>query len=87
MQAAVDPALVILLHAEGETQQNFSLMRRIDEQFLETPFFGVRQMTWHLRNDGHLVNEKRIRRLMGLMPIYQKSNTSRPAKGAGSHTW
>jgi len=59
-------------------------MRRIDEQFLETPFFGVRQMTWHLRNDGHLVNEKRIRRLMllmGLMPIYQKPNTSRPAKG------
>ncbi|WP_238475753.1 IS3 family transposase [Rhodophyticola sp. CCM32] len=31
-------------------------------------------MTWHLRNDGHLVNEKRIgrlMRLMGLMPIYQ----------------
>lgn len=59
------------------------IMRRIDEQFLETPFFGVRQMTWHLKNDGHLVNEKRIRwlmRLMGLMPIYQKPNTSRPAK-------
>ncbi len=38
---------------------------------------------WHLRNDGHLANEKRIRRLMrlmGLMPIYQKPNTSRPAK-------
>ena len=35
-------------------------------------------MTWHLRNDGQLVNEKRIRRLMrlmGLMPIYQKPNT------------
>jgi len=63
---------------------NLMLMRRIDEQFLETPFFGVRQMTWHLRNEGHLVNEKRIRRLMrlmGLMPIYQKPNTSRPAKG------
>ncbi|MFX4295948.1 IS3 family transposase [Pseudosulfitobacter pseudonitzschiae] len=69
---------------KGETEQNLSLMRLIDEQFLETPFFGVRQMTWHLRNDGHLVNEKRIRRLMrlmGLMPIYQKPNTSRPAKG------
>jgi hypothetical protein len=70
---------------KGETEQNLELMRQIDEQFLETPFFGVRQMTWHLRNDGHLVNEKRIRRLMrlmGLMPIYQKPNTSRPAKGA-----
>lgn len=69
---------------KGETALNLMLMRQIDEQFLETPFFGVRQMTWHLRNDGHLVNEKRIRRLMrlmGLMPIYQKPNTSKPAKG------
>ena len=69
---------------KGETALNLMLMRKIDEQFLETPFFGVRQMTWHLRNDGHLVNEKRIRRLMrlmGLMPIYQKPNTSKAAKG------
>ena len=69
---------------KGETALNFALMRRIDEQFLETPFYGVRQMTWHLRNDGHPVNEKRIRRLtrlMGLMPIYQKPNTSKAAKG------
>ena len=59
-------------------------MRQIDEQFLETPFHGVRQMTWHLRAEGHLVNEKRIRRLMrlmGLMPIYLRPNTSRKAKG------
>ena len=47
---------------KGETEINLALMRRIDEQFLETPFFGVRQMTWHLRNEGHLVNEKRVRR-------------------------
>ena len=69
---------------KGETAMNLMLMRQIDEQFLETPFFGVRQMTWHLRNEGHLVNEKRIRRLMrlmGLMPIYQKPNTSKAAKG------
>lgn len=56
-------------------------MRLIDRQFLETPFYGVRQMTWHLQNEGHPVNVKRIRRLMRLMPIYQKPNTSRPAKG------
>ncbi|HCO54192.1 MAG TPA: IS3 family transposase, partial [Pelagibacterium sp.] len=40
---------------KGETEINLVLMRRIDEQFLETPFFGVRQMTCHLRNEGHLV--------------------------------
>lgn len=69
---------------KGETAMNLMLMRQVDEQFLETPFYGVRQMTWHLRNEGHMVNEKRIRRLMrlmGLMPIYQKPNTSKPAKG------
>ena len=63
--------------AQGETKQNLDLMRLIDVQFLETLFFGVRQMTWHLPNEGHAVNEKRIRplmRLMGLMPIYQKPN-------------
>jgi len=73
---------------KGESEMNLTLMRQIDEQFLETPFFGVRQMTWHLKNGGHPVNEKRIRRLMrlmGLMPIYQKPNTSRPAKG--HKTW
>lgn len=69
---------------QGETEQNLALMREIDVQFLETPFFGVSQMTWHLRNEDHAVNEKRIRRrmrLMGVMPVYQKPNTSKPAKG------
>jgi putative transposase len=73
---------------KGETALNLGLMRLIDEQFLETPFYGVRQMTWHLRAEGHPVNEKRIRRLMrlmGLMPIYQRPNTSRRAKGR--KTW
>jgi len=52
---------------QGETEMNLDLMRLIDKQFLETPFYGVRQMTWHLRNEDHLVNEKRIRRLMGVV--------------------
>ena len=69
---------------QGETAMNLGLMLLIDQQFLETPFYGVRQMTWHLQNEGHAVNEKRIRRLMRLMrlmPIYQKPDTSRPTKG------
>ena len=68
----------------GETAENLALMVLIDRQFMETPFYGVRQMTWHLRNEGHAVNPKRVRRLMrlmGLMPIYRKPNTSKPAKG------
>jgi putative transposase len=63
---------------------NLDLMLLIDKQFLDTPFYGVQQMTWHLQNEGHAVNRKRIRRLvrlMRLMPIYQKPDTSRPGKG------
>ena len=33
----------------GETPLNLALMRLIDEQFLETPFYGSRQMQRHLR--------------------------------------
>ena len=60
---------------QGETAMNIDLMLLIDKQFLETPFYGVRQMTRHFKNEGYAVNEKRIRRLMRLMrlmPIYQK---------------
>jgi putative transposase len=63
---------------QGETAMNLDLVLLIDKQFLDTPFYGVRQMTWHLQNEGRAVNEKRIRRLM---PIYQKPNTRKPAKG------
>jgi putative transposase len=69
---------------QGETAMNLDLMLLVDKQFLETPFYGFRQMTWHLQNEGHAVNETRIRRLMRLirlMPISQKPNASRPAKG------
>lgn len=63
---------------------NLMLMGKLYEQFLEKPNFGVRQMTWYLRKEGHLMKKKRIRRLMwlmGRMPIYQKPNTSKAAKG------
>ncbi|MEL6953681.1 MAG: hypothetical protein AAFN09_11965 [Pseudomonadota bacterium] len=35
---------------KGETVLILMLMRQIDERYLETPFFGVRRTTWHLRN-------------------------------------
>ena len=69
---------------KGESAENLALMAEIDRQFLDTPFYGVQQMTWHLRAKGWTVNVKRVRRLMrlmGLMPIYQQPRTSIPAKG------
>ena len=60
---------------------NLELMRLIDEQYLETPWYGARQMARHLRREGHGVSRRRIgrlMRLMGLSAIYQKPNTSKP---------
>jgi putative transposase len=67
--------------ARGESEANLELMRLIDEQFLDTPFYGSRQMARHLRRLGHEVNRKRVRRLMrimGLEAIYQRPRTSDP---------
>jgi putative transposase len=66
---------------KGESNLNLHLMRVIDEQFLETPYYGSRQMARHLRRQGYSVGRKRIRRLMrkmGLAAIYQKPRTSEP---------
>ena len=48
----------------GETPLNLELMRLIDAQFLETPWYGARQMARHLRREGYTVGRKRMRRLM-----------------------
>jgi putative transposase len=65
----------------GESPLNLTLMRLIDEQFMETPFYGTRQLARHLRRCGYRVGRKRVRRLMvrmGLAAVYQKPRTSVP---------
>ncbi len=65
----------------GETPLTLELMRLIDAQFLETPWYGSRQMMRHLRREGFAVGRKRVRRLMarmGLAPIYQRPRTTVP---------
>ena len=64
-----------------ENEATLRLMRLIDEQFLETPWYGSRQMARHLRRNGWCVGRHRVRRLMtkmGLAPIYQHPKTSEP---------
>jgi len=64
---------------KDESPFNLRLMRLIDEQFLETPFYGTRQMKRHLVNEGYPVGRRRVKRLMrkmGLMAVYQKPRTS-----------
>jgi putative transposase len=63
----------------GESTENLALMRRIDEQYLRTPFYGSRKMA-----DVLSVNRKRAQRLMrtmGIKAIYPKRRTTWPAAG------
>jgi putative transposase len=55
-------------------------MNLIDEQSTRTPFYGVPKMTFRLRRQGHPVNPKRTRRLIGLMgleAIYSRQRLSK----------
>lgn len=69
---------------EVQAEQNQVLMRLIDEEYTRHPFYGSRQMRNHLRRLGHAVNRKRVQRLMrlmGLVSVAPKPNTSQPAPG------
>jgi putative transposase len=52
-----------------ESEENLRLMRLIDRQYLETPFYGSRKMAESLNRSGEAVNRKRVQRLMGLMGL------------------
>lgn len=59
-------------------------MRLIDEQCTKTPFYGSRKMTEQLKRLWHIVNRKRVVRLMepmGLQAIYPRKNLSKPNLG------
>ena len=54
--------------------------RLIDEEYTRHPFYGSRKMVIFLKTEGHIVNRKRVRRLMrlmGLVAIAPGPNTSR----------
>lgn len=62
-----------------ESEDNLHYMRLLDEQYLKTPFYGIRRITRWLNKRGSTVNRKRVKRLMGLMgwqTPYRKQNTS-----------
>jgi putative transposase len=55
-------------------------MKIIDKQFLNTPWYGLRQMARHMKRHGHKAGRHRVRhlmRLMRLVPIYQAPNISK----------
>src|SRR5437868_6804612 len=64
------------------SEKDCAIMARIDRQYLARPYYGSRRMAAWLATQGHVVNRKRVQRLMrlaGLVAIYQRPNTSKPA--------
>lgn len=62
-----------------ESQETLRIMRRIDEIYMNHPFYGYRRMTAVLNREGYVINEKRtlrLMRLMGIAAIYPKRNLS-----------
>jgi putative transposase len=65
---------------ESYSEETLEIMNRIDQQYTQTPFYGVERMTAQLRRDGSIVGHKRVRRLMrlmGLTAIYPKPSGSK----------
>jgi putative transposase len=64
------------------SEEDCTIMALIDRQYLARPYYGSRRMAAWLATQGHVVNRKRVRRLMrlaGLVAIYQRPNTSKPS--------
>lgn len=58
---------------------DLEVMHQIDKIYTKSPFYGVRKITHQLGQDGHLINHKRVYRLMqvmGIAAIFPHPNTS-----------
>ncbi len=63
-----------------ESEENLSTMRQLDEQYLNTPFYGVERLLVILVALGYKINRKRLRRLMkiqGWQTLYPVPRTTR----------
>jgi putative transposase len=64
-----------------ETEKDLALRALIDEKYTERPFYGSRRMVKYLKSCGHVVNRKRVQRLMrelGLAGMAPGPATSKP---------
>jgi putative transposase len=75
------PRGTLYYRPSGPKAEDLLAMRRLDEQYTATPFYGVERMTAVLRRDGFRIGHNRVRRLlrrMGLEAIYPKPRLSMP---------
>ena len=54
------PRSTYYYQAQGESAENLTWMRLLDQQYTDTPYYGVRRMTAWLRSQGYHVNHKRV---------------------------
>ena len=69
----------VYYHPKSEIEENEKIIQLLQGQYALTPFYGYRKMTVWLQNQGFLVNEKRVRRLMkrsGWQTIYRAPKTT-----------
>jgi putative transposase len=71
--------------AQPSDPLNLELLRRSDQQYMATPFYGVPRMTAVLRAQGDAVNRKRVRRLMRQRVIPAVMLRKRPATSTPGH--
>jgi putative transposase len=71
--------------AARESVLNLELMRKIDEQYLKTPFYGWPRMTDYLHKQGYAINHKRVQRLMQLMGLQAIYPRPRPKQERHNH--
>jgi putative transposase len=68
-----------------ESAENLELMRRLDQLYMEFPYYGSRRLAVVVAQElQQPINRKRVQRLMrvlGIEALYPKRNLSRPAPG------
>ncbi len=65
--------------ADPVSDEDLEIMTLMDRCHLERPFYGSRRIRGWLADQGHLVNRKRVQRLMrtmGIAALYPKRNLS-----------
>lgn len=63
-----------------ESEENLSILRLLDAQYLKTPFYGVERLLVLLLVAGYKINRKRLRRLLklqGWQTLYPVPRTTR----------
>src|SRR3977135_2261666 len=71
------------------SEEDCTIVALIDRQYLARPYYGSRRMAAWLATQGHVVNRKRVRRLMRLAALglgLPPADTTPPGPPPPTHT-